>query len=173
MSRAAEHKLTELLVALDRSLATVTAAAEAARAGIRQRALAPYYDYRASLDEYEAVVLVIRNAIKEQSDVVAERTRRQLLAREREILALTIRSALDFFFALSAIPNLSLGIRECFTQELRSLKSAERRVSSEIHRGEIPADLEGDLETAREILSEIMEKAPAMLSFDEPQQRRP
>jgi len=151
MSRAAEHKLTELLVALDRSLATVTAAAEAARAGIRQRALAPYYDYRASLDEYEAVVLVIRNAITAQSDVVA----------------------LDFFFALSAIPNLSLGIRECFTQELRSLKSAERRVSSEIHRGEIPADLEGDLETAREILSEIMEKAPAMLSFDEPQQRRP
>lgn len=166
MSKAAEHKLSELLAALDRSLTTVNVAAEAARAGIRQRALAPYYDYRASLDEYEAIVLVIRNGIKEQSEVVAERTRRILLAREREVLALTIRSALDFFFSLSAIPNLSLGIRECFTQELRSLKSAERRVSSEIHRGAIPAALEGDLETAREILSEIMEKAPTLLSFD-------
>jgi len=166
MSQAAERKLKDLLGALDRTLATVTAAAEAARAGIRVRALAPYYDYRASLDEYEAIVLVIRKAITQQSEPVAERTRQILLAREREILALSIRSALDFFFALSAIPNLSLGIRECFTQELRSLKSAERRISSEIHRGAISPDLQGDLETAREILGEIMHKAPTLLSFD-------
>lgn len=166
MSNAAERKLNELLKALDRSLATVAATAEAARAGIRMRALAPYYDYRASLDEYEAIVLVIRNALAQQSEVVAERTRQTLLAREREILALSIRAALDFFFSLSAIPNLSLGIRECFTQELRSLKNAERRVSSDIHRGSIPPDLESDLETAREILGEIMQKAPTMLSFD-------
>jgi hypothetical protein len=152
--------------ALDRTLATVTAAAEAARVGIRHHALAPYHDYRASLNEYEAIVLVIQNALKQQSDGVAARTRQILLAREREILALSIRSALDFFFALSAIPNLSLGIRECFTQELRSLKSAERRVSSDAHRGSIPADLEGDIEIAREILGEIMQKAPTMLSFD-------
>lgn len=166
MSQAAERKLKDLMGALDRTLATVTAAADAARAGIRVHALAPYYDYRASLDEYEAIVLVIRHAITQQSEAVAERTRQILLAREREILALSIRSALDFFFALSAIPNLSLGIRECFTQELRSLKSAERRVSSEIHRGAIPPDLQSDLETAREILGEIMQKAPTMLSFD-------
>jgi len=166
MSQAAERKLKDLLAALDRTLASVAAAAEAARAGVRVHALAPYYDYRARLDEYEAIVLVIRKAITQQSEPVAERTRQILQAREREILALTIRSALDFFFALSAIPTLSLGIRECFTQELRSLKSAERRISDEVHRGAIPPDLQGDLETAREILGEIMHKAPSLMSFD-------
>lgn len=166
MAQSAERKLKDLLDALDRSLLTVKAAAEAACAGVRLRAFAPYYDYRASLDEYEAIVLVIRNAIPQQSDALAERTRAILLQREREILALSIRAALDFFFALSAIPNLSLGIRECFIQELRSLKAAEIRVSSPAHLGAISPDLEGDIETAREILGEIMDKAPSLLSFD-------
>jgi hypothetical protein len=166
MPNAAERKLKNLMGALDRTLESVATAADAARAGIRVHALAPYHDYRASLDEYEAIVLVIRNALAQQSETVAERTRQILLERERKILALSIRSALDFFFALSAFPNLSLGIRECFTQELRSLKAAERRISSEIHRGAISPDLQSDLETAREILGEIMDKAPTMLSFD-------
>ena len=165
MSSNTGRKLRDLLLALERSMVEIDDAAEQARAGIRNRALAPYYDYRARLEEYEAIVLVIRNTLAHETDVVAEDARRTLEAREREVLALTIRSALDFFFALSAIPNLSLGIRECFTQELRSLKTAERRVSAAVHRGALSAELEQDLETAREILSEIMEKAPAMLNF--------
>lgn len=173
MSTSTDKKLHDMLVALDRSLVEVTQTAEAARAGIRQRALAPYYDYRASLDEYEALVLVIRNMIGLEPGPAGEQAKQIMLEREREVLALTIRSSLDIFFSLSAIPNLSLGVRECFTQELRSLKTAERRVSAEVHQGSLSPDLEHDLMTAREILGEILEKAPVMLDFDEQKKKKP
>jgi hypothetical protein len=172
MSAPTEKKLHDMLVALDRSLVEVTRTAEAARTGVRQRALSPYYDYRAALDEYEALVLVIRNMIGVEPGPMAEQAKQIMLEREREVLALTIRSSLDIFFSLSAIPNLSLGVRECFTQELRSLKTAERRVSAEVHRGSLSPDLEHDLMTAREILSEILEKAPVMLDFDEQKKKK-
>lgn len=165
MKQTAEQKLRELLVALDQSLAAVGASADAARQGIRYHSLAPYYDYRASLEEYEAIVLVIRYALRQQPEATADRAREILLQRERQLLALSIRAALDFFFALSAKPILSLGIRECFAQEFRSLQTAEQRVGAEEHRGEISPDLENDLMMAREILGEIMEKAPSLLDF--------
>jgi hypothetical protein len=165
MISPAEQKLRELLAALDQSLATVGACATAARSGISIHSLAPYYDYRASLEEYEAIVLVVRHSLRQQTEATATRAREILLQRERKLLSLTIKAALDFFFALSAKPVLSLGIRECFAQELRSLHNAEQRVGAEQHRGQISPDLETDLMMAREILGEIMEKAPSLLDL--------
>jgi hypothetical protein len=82
------------------------------------------------------------------------------------MLKLMIRASMDFFFALSAIPILPFGTRECFAHELRSMSVAHQRLRAPEHDGRLPPDLAQDLEVSEEILAEIMHKAPALLSFD-------
>ncbi len=160
------QKLGTMLAALDRSLRDLKARAAAAREGISFHSLAPYYAYRAGLDEYRALVAVIENDLTAVGSKRAPPFREKLHVIERRMLGLTIKSALDFFFALSAIPNLPVGIRECFMQELSSLHEASERLNRPVHEGKLPADLAGDLAIAEEILGEIMLKAPSLVNFD-------
>ena len=158
-------KLGQLLRALEDSLGELEAHAARARQGIGFRSLAPYYEYRAKLDEYYSLVAVIENTLPGLSSQNRHQVRDRLLQSERRMLALTIQAALDFFFALSAIPILPIGIRECFGQELKSLHRAQTRLQAPEHAGNLSPGLAGDLETAELILAEIMEKAPSLVNF--------
>lgn len=158
-------KVLDLLRALDSLNVDLAARIAAARAGISQHSLSAYRLYRDKLDEYHALVTVIETHIHDMAPGRQERVRARLQAREREALAMIIHAALDFFFALSAIPNLPIGMRECFEQELLSLRRAEARLSAPEHQGKLSPALAGDLETAGLLLAEIMAKAPAMLDF--------
>ena len=164
--RSQQAKLAELLAALDRSVREVAASAARTQIGIGHHSFAPYHAYRGSLDEYHALVAVIENMVARNSSHDADRVRALLLNRERQLLTLMIRSALEFFFALSAIPNLPYGIRECFAQELQSMSAAHDRLQAPEHKDKLPQELEQDLEVAEEILAEVMRKAPSLMSFD-------
>jgi hypothetical protein len=165
-ARPKQERLAELLAALDRSVREVAAGAARTQRGIGHHSFAPYHAYRASVDEYHALVSVIENLIRGDGSGYAERVRIQLLDRERRVLTLMIKGALDFFFALSAIPNLPYGIRECFAQELLSMSAAHDRLHAPEHKDKLPAELEQDLDIAAEILAEVMRKAPSLMSFD-------
>ena len=164
MTRAS-NKFSQLLRALDDSLGELEAHAVRARQGIGIRSLAPYYEYRAKLDEYHSLVTVIENALPGLSAKNRDLVRDRLRQSERRMLALVIQAALDFFFALSAIPILPIGIRECFAQELKSLHRAQNRLQAPEHADNLSPGLAGDLETAELILAEIMEKAPSLVNF--------
>src|SRR5579859_1153385 len=140
-ARAKQEQLSGLLAALDRSVREVAACAARTQSGIGHHSFAPYHAYRASIDEYHALVAVIENIIRWDGSADAERVRAQLLNRERHLLTLMIRSALDFFFALSAIPNLPYGIRECFALELQSMSAAHERLYALEHKDKLPAEL--------------------------------
>lgn len=158
--------MAELLVALDRSVRDVAASAAQTQLGIGHHSFAPYHAYRASVDEYHALVSVIENIVRADGSAEADRVRALLLDRERKLLILMIRAALEFFFALSAIPNLPYGIRECFAQELQSMSAAHERLQAPEHKDRLPQELGQDLEVAEEILAEVMRKAPSLMSFD-------
>ncbi|HVJ52853.1 MAG TPA: hypothetical protein VM689_10345 [Aliidongia sp.] len=160
------HKLARLVNALDDCYREVASRAARTRAGIASHSFAPYHAYRASIDEYYALAAVIRASLDASGAKEATRIQEQLLARERLMLKLMIRASMDFFFALSAIPILPFGTRECFAQELQSMSSAHQRLRAPEHEGKLPADLEQDLEVSEEILAEVMHKAPALISFD-------
>ena len=164
--RSQQEQLVELLAALDSSVREVAASAARTQSGIGHHSFAPYHAYRASVDEYHALVSVIENLIRRDGSPEADRVRARLLNRERQLLTLMIRSALEFFFALSAIPNLPYGIRECFAQELQSMSTVHERLHAPEHKDKLPPELEQDLEVAEEILAEVMRKAPSLLSFD-------
>jgi hypothetical protein len=161
-----QAQLTELLAALDRSVRDVGARAAQTQSGIGHHSFAPYHAYRASVDEYHALVSVIENIVRADRSAQADRVRAMLLDRERKLLILMIRAALEFFFALSAIPNLPFGIRECFAQELQSMSAAHERLQAPEHKDKLPQELGQDLEVAEEILAEVMRKAPSLMSFD-------
>ncbi|MGB8841104.1 MAG: hypothetical protein WCC64_08510 [Aliidongia sp.] len=161
-----QAQLTELLAALDRSVRDVAARATQTQSGIGHHSFAPYHAYRASVDEYYALVSVIENIVRADGSAQADRVRAMLLDRERKLLTLMIRAALEFFFALSAIPNLPFGIRECFAQELQSMSAAHERLQAPEHKDKLPQELGQDLEIAEEILAEVMRKAPSLMSFD-------
>jgi hypothetical protein len=163
---AQQEQLAELLAALDRSVREVAACAARTQSGIGHHSFEPYHAYRASVDEYHALVAVIENIICRDGSAEADRVSALLLNRERQLLTLMIRSALEFFFALSAIPNLPYGIRECFAQELQSMSAAHERLHAPEHKDKLPQELEQDLEVAEEILAEVMRKAPSLVSFD-------
>ncbi len=165
-ARPKQERLVELLDALDRSVREVAVCAARTQKGIGHHSFAAYHTYRASVDEYHALVSVIENLIRNDGSGYAERVRAQLLNRERKLLTLMIKAALDFFFALSAIPNLPYGIRECFAQELQSMSMAHERLHAPEHKDKLPAELEQDLDIAEEILAEVMRKAPSLMSFD-------
>lgn len=165
--RNAQHdQVARLLAALDQSIRGVAASAAQTQAGIRRHTFAPYHAYRASIDEYYALVAVINNVVQSDTSVEADRIRAVLVTRERQLLRLTIRSSLDFFFALSAIPNLPFGTRECFAQELQYMSAAHDRLQAPEHRDKLPEELDQDLDVAEEILAEVMRKAPSLLNFD-------
>jgi hypothetical protein len=164
--RAQQAQLGELLAALDRSVRQVAACAARTQSGIGHHSFAPYHAYRASIDEYHALVAVIENVVRRGGSADANRIRSLLLNRERQLLSLMIRSALEFFFALSAIPNLPYGTRECFAQELLSMSAAHERLQAPEHKDRLPSELGQDLEVAEEILAEVMRKAPSLMNFD-------
>jgi hypothetical protein len=164
--RSKQAQLTELLAALDRSVRDIATSAARTPAGIGHHSFAPYHAYRACVDEYHALVSVIENIIRNDGSAEADRVRALLMDRERKLLTLMIRAALEFFFALSAIPNLPYGIRECFAQELQSMSAAHERLQAPEHKGKLPQELGQDLEVAEEILAEVMRKAPGLMSFD-------
>jgi hypothetical protein len=161
-----QAQLAGLLAALDRSVRDIGLCAARTQSGIGRHSFAPYHAYRASIDEYHALAAVIQNILQGDGSAEADRLRALLLESERKLLTVMIRAALEFFFALSAIPNLPYGIRECFAQELRSMSAAQERLRAPEHKDRLPPELGQDLEVAEEILAEVMRKAPSLMSFD-------
>lgn len=165
------RNLQELFAALDRVIGEVAQLAAKTQEGIGQHSFSPYYAYRAAIDQYEALHVTIDAKIARLPSQAKAANQEKLLEFERRLLALTIRSAFTYFFALSAIPILPIGIREMFMRELRELREARERLQTPEHASQLPADLTSDLDTAEEILVEVMEKAPSLLNFEGPKRR--
>ncbi len=160
--------MADLLRALKRLWAEAAALAEHAYVAIQQHSFEPYWTFRAKINEHAALVAVIRGRIQHlkelrsrQAGMVADAVDRE----EQEILILTIKACLKFCFALSANPWLPIGARETFIHEIDALTQA-RAVLEKTPPEKLPQSLLDDLDTARMILEEIIDKSPSLTSFD-------
>ncbi len=160
--------MAQLLDALKRLWAESAALAENAYVAIQQHSFEPYWTFRAKINEHAALVAVIRGRIQQQRDL---RLRQADIAgaavdrEEQEILMLTVKACLKFCFALSANPWLPIGARETFIHEIDSLTQA-RAVLEKAPADKLPPGLLDDLDTARMILEEIIDKSPSLVSFE-------
>lgn len=166
--KAIPASMADLLQALKRLWTEAAALAENAYMAIQQHSFEPYWTFRAKINEHAALVAVIRGRIQQlkelrlrQASLVAEAVDRE----EQEILILTVKACLKFCFALSANPWLPIGARETFIHEIDALTQARET----LEKGpveKLPQGLLDDLDTARMILEEIIDKSPSLVSFD-------
>jgi hypothetical protein len=159
--------MAELVQALKRLWTEAAALAEHAYLAIQQHSFGPYWTFRAKINEHAALVAVIRGRVQQLTDlrsrqagIVAAAVDRE----EQEILILTVKACLKFCFALSANPWLPIGARETFIHEIDALNQA--RGVLEKTPDKVPPGLLDDLDTARMILEEIIDKSPSLASFD-------
>jgi hypothetical protein len=164
--------LAELINALKRLWAEAAAMAEHAYIAIQQHSFEPYWTFRAKIDEHAALVAVIRGRAQQlrelrsrQAAILSEAVDRE----EQEILLLTTKACLKFCFALSANPWLPIGARETFIHEIDALKQT-RATLERVPPEKLPQGILDDIDTARMILEEIIDKSPSLTSFD---RRRP
>ncbi|MGO8914370.1 MAG: hypothetical protein ACLQJR_00515 [Stellaceae bacterium] len=172
LRKSVPASMAELLNALKRLWAEAAALAENAYVAIQQHSFEPYWTFRAKINEHAALVAVIRGRIQQltalrsrQAGIVTEAVNRE----EEEIVILTVKACLKFCFALSANPWLPIGARETFIHEISALTQA-RTVLEKAPQDKLPSGLLDDLDTARMILEEIIDKSPSLTSFD---RRRP
>jgi len=168
LRKSVPASMAQLIDALKRLWAEAAALAENAYIAIQKHSFEPYWTFRAKINEHSALVAVIRNRAQQlkqlrsrQAGMLADAVDRE----EQEILILTVKACLNFCFALSANPWLPLGARETFVHEIDALNDA-RAVLEKTPAEKLPQGLLDDLDTARMILEEILDKSPSLNSFD-------
>lgn len=132
-----------------------------------------YRPFREEVDNFKALSLVITERLKRlEKHPKKDELETQFHKLQVVMLRIVIRTSLKFFFAMSAKSNLPLGAREMFQSELRTLYEAERMISDPSYISELDESAREDLERAKSILKDIIEKAPALLNFDGKKKRR-
>ena len=138
--------------------------AEEARRDISSHSFRGYHRFRAKLTEHAALLTMTRSRLSEKSPPDLSRRLEEEEIRAAEI---QIRATLSFIFALSAIPNLPLGARETFINELHSLAATKTLLSRPNVAVPLSDGVLDDLEMAQAVLEEVAARAPKLLDLSE------
>ena len=162
--------IAELAAALKRLWAEAATLAEHAYIAIQHHSYEPYWTFRDKIDEHAALVAVLRGrlaTLRELRVKGVDELTRSIDREEQEIVMLTVKACLKFCFALSANPWLPIGARETFIHEIDALQQS-RQLLEQAPAESLPAGLLDDVDTARMILEEVIEKSPSLDDFDRP-----
>jgi hypothetical protein len=151
-----------LLQAIARVRAEAELLADRAYEAIQRHTFDPYRQFCEKRAEHAALGSVLRGRIgskpKDPNWLPA------LILEDASLVRLSIQACVKFAFALSATPQMPLGARETFMQEVGMLQAARIQLQS-AKDGEGTASLLDELEMALMILEEVVEKAPALEEF--------
>jgi len=132
-----------------------------------------YRPFREEVDNFKALSLVIMERLnKLEKHPKKEELEAQFHKLQVVMLKIVIKTSLKFFHVMSAKENLPLGAREMFQSELRTLYEAERMISDPRYISQLDASARDDLDRAKSILQDIIEKAPALLNFGVQKKKR-
>ncbi|MBX2831642.1 MAG: hypothetical protein KTR23_10745 [Rhodospirillales bacterium] len=132
-----------------------------------------YRPFREEVDNFKALSLVIMERLnKLEKHPKKEELESQFHKLQVVMLKIVIKTSLKFFHVMSAKENLPLGAREMFQSELRTLYEAERMISDPRYISQLDGSARDDLDRAKSILQEIIEKAPALLNFGAKKKKR-
>jgi hypothetical protein len=160
--------IAELAAALKRLWTEAATLAEHAYIAIQRHSYEPYWTFRAKIEEHAALVAVLRGRIatlRELRVKGVDELAQSIDREEQEIVMLTVKACLKFCFALSANPWLPIGARETFIHEIDALQQS-RQLLEKAPAESLPAGFLDDIDTARMILEEVIEKSPSLDDFD-------
>lgn len=162
------REVKQLLAALERQVREAMKLAKAAEIDAGKESFNSYRAFRDKVGEFQALVILIENRLKNLMDSRVEDLQQEFERLDTLMLSILVRASMRFFFVLSAKTALPLGAREIFVSELHSLHDAHKKLKSPHYAGKLDERVEQDLNTASEILEEIIEKAPGLLNFNAP-----
>lgn len=132
-----------------------------------------YRPFRDEVDNFKGLSIIISDRLSAMADDGRKQELEQQFHRLQVLmLRLVIKASLKFFFVMSAKSVLPLGAKELFQSELKTLYDAEKMLSDPVYESDLDEGAREDLETAKEILEEIIRHAPALLDFGKKRKKK-
>jgi hypothetical protein len=166
MSRTfTSSEVTGLLDAFDRLVREGEEMARVTEREATKHLSEAYARFRRKLSETDALALLVEERLANvQGGRNPDLDRRYVEAGARAMM-MQVRASLRFFYVLSANTYLPLGSRDIFLSELARLEQMEAALSDPRFEPHLEAETVRDLATARDILTEIADKAPGLMSL--------
>lgn len=159
------REVEEFLSALEDQARQIIVITEKAAAEANKHSYGMYNKFRTLISEFETFSIIIEIRLKKITGEKAEKL--QLKFDELSILMLNqfIKASIKFFFVLSASTNLPLGARDIFMAELKRIYDAKQKLENPKYSSAIDDEVKMNLVLAEDILGEIIDKAPNLLSL--------
>lgn len=160
------REIATMLVALEKQAREAAHLAEKAHRYASRDSYASYFQFRAKVDEFQALIALIEERLTRLED---EHTV-ELTARFRQLdtvmLVMLVRTSTRFYGMLKENVALPLGARELFLPELRTLSDMRDRLMEEPEHAErmIPG-VAIALENALVTVQALLERAPSLPDF--------
>ena len=162
------REIATMLMALEKQARDAAHLAEKAHRHASRDSYAGYFQFRAKVDEFQALIALIEERLTRMED---EHTT-ELSARFRQLdtvmLVMLVRTSTRFYSMLKENVALPLGARELFLPEMRTLTDIRDRLMEDPEQAErmlpgvVPA-----LETSLATIEALIERAPSLPDFSD------
>jgi hypothetical protein len=154
-----------LLAALEGHADGVIEAAKLVSNKIAEQEWPAYSSFRDRCDDFDTLAIVIEYRLKNLRGGRDTQLERQFEELQLFMLTATLQTSLHFLRILSLKNELPLGSKDIFLGELRSIYRVKQLLQLDRYKTKISSRAEKDIETAEEILSVIIERAPSLLQL--------
>ncbi len=162
----AHRDVNALLDALEGQLVEAGALAKTAERDAARLSYGAYRAFRDKVGEYLAFTIIIERRIPHVADAPTRDLIERLEMSQVRFYTMLIRASLRFFYIISSNLALPMGTREIFMEELRSIHHAHQTLRRPEYARRLEPDVIHDLDVAEQILIEIVDRAPRLLSFE-------
>lgn len=166
MSKYSPQDVTRLLSALERQAKEALSLAKQAEQDASKHSYEMYYNFRSKVQEFETCAIIVEERLKNMTSSRKASLENQFNRLNALMLGIVVRASLQFFYVLSANTHLPMGAREIFLSELRHLYAAKNKLKNPLYQSYLDEETAENLETAEEILTEIIDRAPSLLQLE-------
>ncbi len=165
-------EVEQLLGALEQSASAVIQTAGLASADARRDKFAAYQEFKKRCDDFDTLSILIEHRLKNMKAGKERDLEEKFDELTLFLLSATLTASLHFLRILSERDALPLGSRDLFLRELRNLHRAQEKANEPRFEGRLGERTAADIKVAEEILAAIIERAPMLLDFDNPDEHQ-
>jgi hypothetical protein len=159
-------EVEQLLAALEHSATAVIKTAGLASAEAKKDKFQAYQEFKRRCDDFDTLSILIEHRLKNMKGGKEKDLEEKFEELTLFLLSATLTASLHFLRILSERDALPLGSRDLFMRELRNLHNANEKITDVRYSARIGERTKNDIKVAEEILSAIIDRAPALLNFD-------
>ncbi len=159
------REVEQLLGALEQSASAVIKTAGLASTEAKRDKFQAYQEFKRRCDDFDTLSILIEHRLKNMKGGREKDLDDKFEELTLFLLSATLTASLHFLRILAERDALPLGSRDVFMRELRNLHRAHEKMNDPKYSARISERTTADLKVAEEILTTIIERAPALLDF--------